>query len=286
MYLIIGFTGGGGSADMSDVEVIRGAMVDNFNINPILLICPVLVIVIIALRVPPLPGLIGGVAIGTILGMALQGLHIGEFMAIMHYGYEFGGDAAVIGEEMFDRLDNLLSRGGMDSMMWTINLVICAMVFGGIMDGTGMLATLAENMLKFAKSTGMLVVVTLLSAILTNMLTADQYLSLIIPGRMYKRAFDDRRLKSRNLARTIEDGGTMTSSLIYWNTCGATMSNFLGVSAMEYGRYAFLNWSSPIVSAFYGFTGISIHKMTDEEYEKVLERREEEMKKEMEALEG
>jgi NhaC family Na+:H+ antiporter len=117
------------------------------------------------------------------------------------------------------------------------------------------------------------------------MLTADQYLSLILPGRMYKRAYEDRKLKAKNLARTIEDGGTMTSSLIPWNTCGATMARFTGVPTASYAPYAFLNWSSPIVSSIYGFTGISIWKMTDEEYEKALEKRDAELAAELAALE-
>ena len=287
MYLILGFTAGaGGDADMSKVDEIRNALYDSFNINPILLICPVFVIVIIALRIPPLPGLFGGVIIGGIMGMIFQGIGFGEMLDIMHYGYYFDGDAYVIGEELYEELDYLLSRGGMDSMLWTVNLCICALAFGGILDGTGMLGSLAEQMLKLAKNTGMLVVVTVLSSVFTNMLTADQYLSLIIPGKMYKRAYDDRKLKSRLLARSIEDGGTMTSSLIPWNTCGATMSSFLGVPTASYFPYTFLNWSSPLVSMFYGFTGIGITKMSDEEYAAVLKRREDEEAAEKEALVG
>ena len=284
MYLVLGFTGGGGSADMSQVNEIRSAMAEAFHLSPIMLICPVLVIVIIALKIPPLPGLFAGIAIGAILGMIFQGLQVGELFDIMHYGNEFEA-VGIHDEELAAGLENLLSRGGMDSMMWTISLILCAMLFGGIMDGSGMLASLADGMLKLAKGTGMLIVVTLISAILTNMLTADQYLSLIIPGRMYKRAFEDRRLRSKVLSRTIEDGGTMTSSLVPWNTCGATMSSFLTVPTAHYAPYAFLNWSSSVVSAFYGFTGIGIERLTDEEYAHVLKEREAELAAEMKALE-
>jgi len=286
MYLILGFTQGGGSADMGNVSEVRDALYDTFNINPILLICPVVVIVIIALKVPPLPGLFAGIIIGALLGILFQGLHFGEMLDIMHYGFEFPGDPDVLGEELFDELDYLLSRGGMDGMMWTISLVICAMCFGGIMDGSGMLVSLAEAMLKAAKGTGMVIVITLISCILTNMLTADQYLSLIIPGRMYKRAYEDRKLKPKVLSRTIEDGGTMTSSLIPWNTCGATMAKFTGVNTAMYAPFAFLNWSSPIVSAFYAFTGIGIARMTDEEYNLIVKERAEAETKAAEALEA
>jgi len=285
-YLVLGFSVGGGSDDLTRVEDIRNAMVATFNINPILLVAPLVVIIVIALRIPPLPGLFAGVIIGGLMGIIFQGLHFGEMLDIMHYGFSFPGDPAILGEDLYSDLDRLLSRGGLDSKLWTISLVIVAMCFGGIMDGSGMLATMAESLLKLAKSTGMLVVVTLLSCILTNMLTADQYLALIIPGRMYKRAFEDRRLKTRLLARTIEGGGTMTSALVPWNTCGATMSRFTGVPTVEYLPYAFMNWSSPIVNAFYGFTGISIDKYTEEEYAKILKERAIAEEAEAEALRG
>jgi NhaC family Na+:H+ antiporter len=284
MYLILGFAGGGGTADMNQVNLIRNAMYDSFNLNPILLICPVLVIVIIALKIPPLPGLFSGIILAIIFGMMFQGLGFGEMLDIMHYGNSFDG-SVIPDAELAASLENLLGRGGMHGKMWTISLVLVAMVFGGILDGTGMLATLAEAMLKFAKTTGLLIVVTLVSCIVTNMLTADQYLALIIPGRMYKRAYEDRKLKPKVLSRTIEDGGTMTSSLVPWNTCGATMASFLTVPTVQYAPYAFLNWSSSIVSAFYGFTGIGIEKMTDEEYAEVLKGREAEATAERKALE-
>ena len=286
MYLIIGFTQGSDSADLSKVEEIRHAMDMSFNINPILLICPIIVIVIIALKIPPLPGLFAGIIVGAIFGMIFQGLQIGELLDIMHYGYEFGGDPDILGEDLYDDMDYLLSRGGLDDMMWTISLIICAMCFGGIMDGTGMLASLAEAMLKAAKTTGTLIVVTLMTCILCNMLTADQYLAIIIPGRMYKKAYEDRKLKPKVLARTVEDGGTMTSQLVPWNTCGATMSRFLNVPTLAYAPYAFLNWSSSIASAFYGFTGIGIERLSEEEYDKIQKQREAELQAELEALEA
>jgi NhaC family Na+:H+ antiporter len=284
MYLILGFTSGGGTADMNQVNLIRNAMVDSYTLSPIMLLCPILVIVIIALKIPPLPGLFSGIILAVIFGMAFQGLAFGEMLDTMHYGNSFDG-SGIPDAELAASLERLLGRGGMHGKMWTISLVLVAMVFGGILDGTGMLATLAEGMLKLAKTTGSLVVVTLLSCIVTNMLTADQYLALIIPGRMYKRAYEDRKLKSKVLTRSIETGGTMTSSLIPWNTCGATMASFLTVPTVQYAPFAFLNWSSPVVQAFYGFTGISIEKLSDEEYAQIMAAREAELKAEIAVLE-
>jgi NhaC family Na+:H+ antiporter len=141
------------------------------------------------------------------------------------------------------------------------------------MDASEQLRTLAEALLKVAKSVGAVVTVTVLSCIIMNAIACDQYLAIILPGRMYKEAFEDHRLKHKNLSRCLEDAGTMTSSLFPWNTCGATMSTFLGVPTFSYVPYAFLNLCNPIVSIFYGFTGITMHKMTEEEYQKVLEQR-------------
>ena len=171
-------------------------------------------------------------------------------------------------------------------MLWTINLIICAMCFGGVMDASGMLSSLAEAMLKLARNTGSLVTVTIFSSIFMNIIAADQYLSIILPGRMYKEAFEDKRLAAKNLSRCLEDGGTVTSALVPWNTCGATMSTFLGVPTVQYFKYAYLNMFNPLVSIFYGFTGISMIKMTDEEYQEVLERREEDRQAALRALEA
>lgn len=271
LFAILGVGHASTDVDMSNVAMIQNGMLDEFNINPALLIPPVLVIVIVALRLPALPGLIGGVFLGCLAGGIFQGVPLNQWFSILHYGYESSSEVP----EIYD----LLTRGGMDSMMWTINLIICAMCFGGVMDSSGMLGSLAKAMLKFARNTGSLVTVTVISCIVMNVIAADQYLAIILPGRMYKEAYEDRRLDPRNLSRVLEDSGTMTSSLVPWNTCGATMSTFLGVPQFGgptggFFKYAYLNLVNPLVSIFYGFTGISMLKMTDEEYAKVLETRE------------
>lgn len=203
------------------------------------------------------------------MGSLFQGVPLADWPGILHYGFTFADPDVVLPD-----LVDLLERGGMDSMMWTINLIICAMCFGGIMDSSGMLATIAESLLKIARNTGSLVTITVVSCIFMNVIAADQYLSIVLPGRMYKEAFEDRRLAPQNLSRCLEDSGTITSALVPWNTCGATMATFLGVPTPQYARYAFLNIINPLVSIFYGFTGISMTKMTEEQYAKVLEARE------------
>lgn len=282
LYAILGAGHSKIEVDMSNVTMIQEGILDEFNINPALLIPPLVVIVIVALRLPALPGLLGGVFLGCVAGGIFQGVPLNEWFAILHYGYESSSEIP----EIYD----LLTRGGMDSMMWTINLIICAMCFGGVMDASGMLSSLAKALLVFAKGTGSLVTITVFSCIIMNIIAADQYLAIILPGRMYKEAFEDRRLNHKNLSRCLEDSGTMTSSLVPWNTCGATMGTFLGVKAWQagggYAQYAYLNLLNPLVSIFYGFTGISMVKMTDDEYAKVLAEREAEKELALKTLEA
>ncbi len=206
------------------------------------------------MKIPAIPGLLIGVGLGGIC-MLFQGGDLGSILDAIQYGIE-----ASSGHEM---VDELLSGGGMQSMMWTISLIMCALTFGGILEVSGMMACIANKMLSWAKSTGSLILVTVLSCLFVNVLCADQYLGIALPGKMFKDAYAARGLAPRNLSRALEDSGTVTSALVPWNTCGATMSAFLGVSTFAYAPFAFFNILSPIVSTLYGFLGISI--MTLEE---------------------
>lgn len=265
---------------MSYVTALMTDIKSEFGISILYLLPPVFVIACVALKLPALPSLIGGVLMGVIC-MAFQGIVSPKaWMLTLNYGFE--------STNANPDLVELLSGGGMQNMMWTISLIMCAMVFGGIVDCTGIMATFARVLLKLAKGTrGGLVFMTIFSCIFVNAVCCDQYLAIILPGRMYKEAFEDMRLKPKNLSRCLEDAGTITSQFFPWNTCGATMRTFLGVNQWGtggYGPYAILNWCNPIVSIIYGFTGISMEKMTEEEYEKVLKEREAEKKAALEAL--
>jgi NhaC family Na+:H+ antiporter len=170
----------------------------------------------------------------------------------------------VVSETGNEILDALLTRGGYQSMMWTISLILAALTFGGILEKTGMLESIGKVVLRFANSTGSLVTATVLTSIITNVVAGDQYLSLVLPGKMYKDEFHKRGLAPRNLSRCLEDAGTLTSPLVPWNTCGATMQTYLGVSTIEYLPYCFLNLVNPIVSIVFGFTGITMMKLEDD----------------------
>lgn len=264
LFTILGLGHAGTEVDMSTVSNLTAGLSAEFSITPWLLIPPLFVILMVALKVPALPGLMGGTALGVIF-MAVQGVSPLDWGGVLDYGYTSVSE--------IPEIQKLLTRGGMQGMMWTISLIICAMTFGGVMDASEQLKSLAEALLKVAKGTGSLVLITILSCIFVNIVACDQYLAIILPGRMYKEAFEDRKLKHKNLSRILEDAGTMTSSLVPWNTCGATMSTFLTVPTVQYIPYAFLNLLNPIVSAFYGFTGISMEKMSDAEYKAVMDDR-------------
>lgn len=283
-YLVMGFAHGGSGADMSTVDEILGFITDNFKVGVIYLIPPLFVIVAVALKLPALPALLGGVVLGIPFLMTQGSDLMIRIFSIPNYGWttEVPENASL----MIQKLGSLLSSGGMQGMMNTISLIMCAMVFGGIVDVTGIVGTLAVALLKLAKGTrGGLVAVTLVSCFIVNLLCSDQYLAIILPGRMYKEAFEDMRLAPKNLSRCLEDSGTITSNFIPWNTCGATMRSFLGVGS-GYIPYAILNWLNPLVSLFYGITGISMTKMSEEEYQKILKQREEDREDALKALEA
>ena len=265
LYGILGMKASG-NTDMSQVDALMTVMSDNFTISPILIIPPLLVIAMVIFKVPALPGLFGGVVLGALCALIFQGGNIGELATIITYD----GFTSDTGNEFADAL---LTRGGFKSMYYTVGLIICAMCIGGVLDSTNMLKTLCEHLLKFSKGTGSLVAITLATCVIANIAASDQYLSIVLPGRMYKEAFEDRHLKNKNLSRCLEDGGTLTSALVPWNTCGTYQASTLGVATTAYLPYCFLNLINPLVSLFYGFTGITMEKMSDEEYEACMRQR-------------
>lgn len=257
LYGIIGMKYAGGALETQDVETILTTLKSHFFIHPILLLPPVLVIVMVVKKIPPLPALLGGTLMGGFFAMLSQSASLKDVIQSAQTGY--------ISETGVQMVDDLLTRGGLENMMTTVALIICALSFGGIMERTGMLEVLAQSLLKRVRRTGSLVAATIFSCIAMNAIAADQYIAIVIPGRMYKKAFDDRKLHPKNLSRCLEDSGTLSSPLIPWNSCGAFMGATLGVNPLLYLPYAFLNLSNPLVSIFYGYTGITMEKVGDGE---------------------
>lgn len=290
-YTVMGFLfASGNEPDLSTIEEITTFIKGSSNISLLALLPPVFVIVAVALKLPAIPSLVGGVVIGVPfmfwnqahVETALDDTLVNNVFSILNNGISMGNvpDNA---SDIINEVASLLSASGMQGMMWTISIILSAMCFGGIVDATGIMASFAGILLKVAKGRGGLVLATEFSCLFVNAVCCDQYLSLVLPGRMFKEAFEDMRLAPKNLSRCLEDCGTITSNFFPWNTCGATMRSFLGVDS-SYIPFAILNWVNPVVSVFFGFTGITMTKMTEEEYQRILEEREAEKEAAIKAM--
>ncbi len=253
LYGILGARYAGKELDVAGINELLNGLAAQFNINLFLFIPPIVVILMVVFRVPAIPGLIGGVALGGVFATIFQGAGLGAIIDAAHYGF--------VSESGLEAIDELLTRGGLDDMMWTVSLIIIAMSFGGVLEKTGMLNALLERILTFAKNTGSLVLSTVITCIFVNFVSGDQYMALVVPGRMFKDVYRDRGLHPKNLSRVLEDAGTLTSPLIPWNTCGAFMKTALGVHPFAFLPYAFLNIINPIISVIYGYTGLTMVKL-------------------------
>lgn len=256
LYGILGLQFANKQLDYIQINKILEALSNQFNINLFLLIPPIVVIILVVKKVPAIPGLFMGTILGAVFALIFQGKGFGDILSVLNSGY--------VSETGFKAVDELLTRGGAQSMMYTVSLILCAMTFGGIMEKAGFLQVLAEKLLFWSKSTGSLVLTTIASCIFANIIAGDQYLSIVVPGRMYKDEFAKRGLHPKNLSRCLEDSGTLTSALIPWNTCGAFMFGALGVHPFVFLPFAFLNIINPIISIIYGYTGFTMEKLSQE----------------------
>jgi Na+:H+ antiporter, NhaC family len=222
-------------------------------ITPWLLLPPAMILLMVYFRVPALPAVMLGAIVGGLFANLIQGASLAAVLDIAYNGVKAGTGVAAV--------DDLLSRGGMSSMYGTIGIIFCAMCFGGVMEKSGMLGTIAGSILRLARSTGSLITATLATCIGSNIFAPDQYLSIVVPGRMYREAYEKAGLHPKNLSRALEDSATITSPLIPWNSCGAFMFATLGVFPLAYAPYAFLNIINPLISALYGWTGWTIERL-------------------------
>ncbi|HEX2140383.1 MAG TPA: Na+/H+ antiporter NhaC, partial [Woeseiaceae bacterium] len=268
LFLAVGF-GVDASSDVGSIEVLQATLDNSFNITLWTLIPLLLVLWLAVRKAPPLPTILAGALLGAVLAAFLQpgvvlafadspdvavplALAKGAWLALAN-GYVSATGVAEV--------DELLSRGGMSSMLTTIWLILAALSFGAVMEHAGLLLRLIRSTLKAAKSTGSLVATTIVSCIGMNIVAADQYISIVLPGKMYKAEFQRRGLEAKNLSRVLEDSGTLTSALVPWNTCGAYMAATLGVATVAYLPFAFFNLVNPLISLFYGFTGFTITRL-------------------------
>jgi Na+:H+ antiporter, NhaC family len=257
VYGLMGRKFGKEGMDAASIEKTLGVLQDSFVISPFLLIIPVLVIVLVAKKVPAIPALIIGITLGFLSQIFIQGGSVSEAVAALQSGFVIDSGNAMV--------DDLFNRGGLDSMMYTVSMTIVAMTFGGILENTGMLQAIVKQILKMTKTAKTMVASTVVSCFATNATCSEQYISIVIPSRMYASAYREKGLHSKNLSRALEDGGTLTSVFIPWNTCGVFIFGTLGVHALDYGPYAILNLIVPILSVIYALTGFTITKMTEAE---------------------
>lgn len=267
IFLVMGF-----NADVSkeahQIEVIIDILQSNFNISLVMLV-PLVVLLTLAIRkVPAFPAISIGAVIGAVWALIFQddliskqvsleqGALVGHFKLV--WQTFFAGFSIDTGDS---KMNDLLSGGGMASMLTTTWLVMTALMFGAIMEKTGLLEMFVKSILKVARSTGSLITATIATCIGTNAVAADQYIAIVVPGRMFKEEYSKRGLKAVNLSRTLEDGGTITSPLIPWNTCGAYMQSVLMVNPFDYAVYAFFNLINPVLAIIYAYLGIKILKL-------------------------
>ncbi|QQK75768.1 Na+/H+ antiporter NhaC [Salicibibacter cibarius] len=256
LYTILGFQISASGSGTGQITELQQQLSNVFIISPWLLIVPTIVIAMMVMKIPAIPALSIGSLMGLFCAILIQGVPIGDAMGVIVEGYAIDSGAAT--------LDNLLNNGGIEAMMWTVSLIIIAMSFGGVLEAAGFFQTIVDSLIKLAKSTGSLIATTVATAFTSNVVGCDQYLGIILPARMYEGEYKKRRLKLKNLSRTVEDAGTMTSPLIPWNTCGAFMFATLGVSAFSYAPYAFLVLLSPIIAIIYGYIGFTIEYEDDD----------------------
>ena len=249
-------------AGNTDVSNILTTIDTTFNITPYIFIVPAVVIVLILLKTKPLIALGAGITLAGGFAIFFQSdlldrLSDSNLTAIFN---------AIFIDTTIDtdnnKLNDLFTSGGMKGMLSTIYLICCAMIFGGVMDGIGALAKITKGLLSIATSTFSLFTSTVISCLGINTIASDQYLALVIPGKMFKKAYQDKGLAPENLSRTLEDSGTVTSVLIPWNTCGLYQSTVLGVGVGEYFIYAIFNWLSPFVTLIFAALDLKIRKIS------------------------
>ena len=252
---------------LPDTGDLLGAIREKFTINFWLFLVPITVIILIVKKTPPLVALLVGTLMGALFAIFFQPQILlditGSKTLNSKIAYKAILDAISVSTQVNTNnaiLNDLFISGGMKGMLDTIWLIICAMVFGGVMDAIGALKVISNALLSWAKNTFQLFASTVASCLTINLTASDQYLSIVIPGKMFSKAYEERNLAPENLSRTLEDSGTVTSVLIPWNTCGAYQSGVLGVSVLEYFFFAIFNWLSPLMTLIYAALSIRIAK--------------------------
>lgn len=268
---IFAMLGSSGGATPEEIAELQASLASEFNIGLHLLLPLLLMLLLVFKRFPAFPAIVISALAGALFAVLFQPQQVaalaGEDLAIGAGFVQlkgvwialFAGYTSNSGNEF---LDALLSKGGMSSMLNTVWLIISALGFGGVLERTGILGYLLGLALRSVKSVGSLIATTVVTCIGTNVLAADQFIAVALPGRMYRNAYRDRGLSALNLSRTLEDSATLTSALIPWNTCGAYMSATLGVATLSYAPYAFFNLFCPLIAIAYGYLHVALKPLS------------------------
>ena len=275
VFAIVGFQGSG-NYDPARVIELTNAMDATFNITPFLFLVPVAVILLIVKKMPAIPALLIGTLLGGLFALFYQpevvaqiaraangGIPLDNYlqqsymavMAAIMQETSITIPEGAVSSEAQEALGSLLSAKGMAGMLNTIWLIICALTFGGVMHACGLLKRITDGLLAMVNSGASLVATTAGTCVFFNLTASDQYLAIVVPGKMYADAFKDYNLAPENLSRTLEDSGTVTSVLIPWNTCGVAQSGVLGVAVLAYAPFCIFNWISPLMTIFFAFMG-------------------------------
>ena len=264
-----------GAVDTSQAEILMEGIRSTFNINPLLLLPPLVVILAIAFKVPAIPGITLGLLTAAVMAPIFQshlaiyddglellhdGANLGDILSVALNGFYCNTESAA--------LNDLLTTGGLMNMSSSILMTVIAMMFGGIMEGSGQLAVIINAIIKHIKGDAGLVGATEVTCILSNVVMPEQYISILVPGRMYAPAYRERGIHPKSLSNALESAGTVTSCLVPWNTCGMFIKNTLGVSTMTYAPWAVFNYTMPIICLIMAFMGITVTRMTPEEQAK------------------
>jgi NhaC family Na+:H+ antiporter len=273
VFLIVGF--GGSASTTVEAGLADGfgdAVRSIFNIHPGLFVAPIAVLVLIAKKMPAAPALFIGVLLGALTAVIFQPDAIrmlaGEELSFGAAAYVASMKAMAVDTSYTTNhllADNLLKAGGMNGMMNTIWLIICAMTFGAVLQAVGILKRITSALISGVNGVFGLIGRTVGTCIAFNVLASDQYIAIVVPGKMFSEAFDKQGLAPENLSRTLEDAGTVTSVLIPWNTCGVAQSGILGVATLAYAPYCIFNWISPLMSLLVAGLGYKLKYQDDPE---------------------
>lgn len=269
IFLILGFSVDTGTASVGVDEMLK-ALESRYYISPVLMIVPLAVIFMITKKVDAVPALFIGSLLGVVAAIVFQPEVVKEISGVstdyLKASYVAAMQAMALDTAVTTdvaEVNDLLGTGGMFGMMNTIWLIVCAMTFGGIMEACGLLQKITRTVVQFARSTGSLIATTAGTCVFFNATASDQYLAIVVPGRMFADTYEDRGLAPENLSRTLEDSGTVTSVLFPWNTCGAAQSSVLHVATGEYWFYCFFNIISPLMTMAFGFFNVKIRKLKE-----------------------